>query len=210
MSMTARLRGRCEYVVATSASFPLWTAGVEAKLGGVMLLRGVIISIVAVLLSGCVSDRTGFDYAAITQKIGPPKPGQSRIVVLQEKAGAVSLSYCICDMKLDGTPIGTVKPGSYVYADRPAGVHVLSATETLFPGETKRDITTGSGRTHFFLARAGQRHDTVTGMALAGGLVGAAVASVATAGSDNPGPADLYPLEETAARTTLAGLQLAE
>jgi hypothetical protein len=43
-----------------------------------------------------------------------------------------------------------------------------------------------------------------------GGLVGMAVASAVTTGSDNPGPVELYPLEESAARTILANLQLAE
>jgi hypothetical protein len=181
-----------------------------SKRGGMMAWRGVILPIVAVSLSGCVSDRSGFDYAAVAQKIGPPKPGQSRIVVLQEKGGVGNLAYCICDMKLDGGAIGLLKPGTYVYADRPAGVHTLSATESMFPGESRRDITTASGRTQFFLLRTGQRHDAITGMTLAAGLVGAAVTAVATAGSENPGPADLFPLEEVAARTTLAGLQLAE
>jgi hypothetical protein len=172
--------------------------------------RAALPLVVVGLLSGCVSDRAGFDYAAIAQKVGPPKPGQSRIVVLQEKAGVGNLAYCICDMKLDGNEIGRLKPGTYVYADRPAGVHTLLADETMFPGETRRDITMASGRTQFFVVRTGQRHDAITGMTLAGGLVGAAVASVATAGADNPGPVDLFPLGEGAARTTLAGLQLAE
>src|ERR1700737_176546 len=107
-----------------------------------MFWRGVIISIVAVLLSGCVSDRAGTDYAAIAQKVGPPKPGQSRIVVLQEKRDGLSMALCACDLKLDGSPIGKVTVGTYVYADRPAGRHQLSASETLFPGETNRDFTT--------------------------------------------------------------------
>jgi hypothetical protein len=47
----------------------------------------VALLIVAVLLSGCAAtERTGFDYAGMTQKAGPPRPGQSRIVVLREKA----------------------------------------------------------------------------------------------------------------------------
>ena len=42
-----------------------------------------------------------------------------------------------------------------------------------------------------------------------GGLAGAVVGSVATAGSENPGPVDLLPLDEVAARTAIAELQLA-
>ena len=175
-----------------------------------MFWRGVIISIVAVLLSGCVSDRAGTDYAAIAQKVGPPKPGQSRIVVLQEKRDGLSMALCACDLKLDGSPIGKVTVGTYVYADRPAGRHQLLASELLFPGDTKRDIVTESGRTYFFLVRASERHNAVTGVTMIGGLAGAVVASVATSGSDNPGPAVFFPLDEASARTTLAELQLAD
>jgi hypothetical protein len=175
-----------------------------------MFWRGVALCVAAVLLSGCASQRTGFDYAAVAQKIGPPKPGQSRIVVLQEKTSGIGGAYCICDMRLDGGPMGRLKPGTYVYSDRPAGRHELVAGETLFPGETKRDIATESGRTYFFLTKTSDRHNSVTGMALAGGLTGAVVASVVTSGSDNPGPVDFFLLDETSARTTIAELQLAE
>ena len=175
-----------------------------------MYWRGVILAVVAGLLSGCMSDKVGTDYAAIAQRVGPPKPGQSRIVVLQEKRDGLSMAFCACELKLDGSPIGKVIVGTYVYADRPAGRHQLTASETLFPGETKRDITTDSGRTYFFLVRSSERHNSVTGMTMVGGLAGAVVASVATSGSDNPGPAAFFPLDEASARTSLAELKLAE
>jgi hypothetical protein len=111
---------------------------------------------------------------------------------------------------LDGAPIGKVTVGTYVYADVPAGRHQLLASETLFPGDTKRDFATESGRTYFFLVRSSARHDSVTGMALMGGLAGAVVGSVATSGSENPGPAEFFPLDDPAARTTIAELRLAE
>jgi hypothetical protein len=171
--------------------------------------RSVVWLVIAVLLSACASERTGFDYAAITQKIGPPRPGQSRIVVLQEKRRGLG-DYCVCDLKLDGGPMGKLKIGTYVYADRPAGRHQLLASEVLFPGDTKRDITTESGRTYFFLARPSERHNSVTGMSMVAGLAGALVASAATSGSDNPGPVDFVPLDEAAARATIAELQLTE
>jgi hypothetical protein len=172
--------------------------------GGVALLAS------ALLLPGCVSDGVGTDYAAIAQKVGPPKPGQSRIVVLQEKQKGLSMAFCACALKLDGSPIGKVIAGTYVYADRPAGRHQLLADESMFPGETKRDFTAEPGRTYFFLVKSSERHDSVTGMTVLGGLAGALVASAATAGSDNPGPAELFPLDEAAARTTLVELRLAD
>jgi hypothetical protein len=172
--------------------------------GGAALLAG------AVLLSGCVSDGVGMDYAAIAQKLGSPKAGQSRIVVLQEKRKGLSMAFCACDMKLDGSAIGKVIAGTYVYADRPAGPHQFLVSESLFPGETKHDFTTQPGRTYFFLVKSSQRHDAVTGFAVVGGLAGAVVGSAVTSGDGNPGPADILPLDESAARTTLAELKLAD
>jgi len=132
-----------------------------------MFWRGIVLA-AAIFLSGCVSDQVGTDYAAIAQKVGPPKPGQSRIVVLQEKRQGLSMALCACDMKLDGDPIGKVIVGTYVYADRPTGRHQLVASEALFPGETRREFATESGRTYYFLIRSSERHDAVTGGALMG------------------------------------------
>jgi hypothetical protein len=173
-----------------------------------MFWRGVVLSIAAVLLLGCASQRTGFDYAGVMQKVGPPRAGHARIVLFQEKASG--LTATTCDVKLDGSPVGRLTTGTYVYTDRPAGRHQLLATEPLFPGESKRDITTESGRTYFFLARTSDRHNAVIGMTVAGGLAGMLVASAATSGSDSPGPVDFLPLDEAAARVTIAELQLAE
>jgi hypothetical protein len=104
----------------------------------------------------------------------------------------------------------TLKTGTYIYADRPAGRHQLSATETLFPGESKRDIKTESGRTYLFLARTSDRHNTVTGATIVGGLAGMVAASVVTSGSDSTGPVDFVSMDQAAARTTLVELQQAE
>lgn len=175
-----------------------------------MFRRGAMLLAAAGLLSGCMTDQAGTDYAAIVQKIGPPKAGHSRVVVLQEKRKGLSMSLCACDIKLDGEPIGKMTVGSYAYADRPAGQHQLTATETLFPGETRRDFTSAPGRTHYFLVRSSERHDAVTGGAMLGGIVGVVATSVVTSGGQNTGPADLFPLDEATARTTLAELQLAQ
>ena len=62
-----------------------------------MFRRGVLL-LGAVLLSGCVTDQAGTDYASVLQKIGPPKAGHSRVVVLQEKRKGLSMALCACDM----------------------------------------------------------------------------------------------------------------
>jgi hypothetical protein len=174
-----------------------------------MLRRWALACGAILLLSGCVTG-SGTDFTSLAQQVGPPKSGQSRIVVLQEKREGLSLSICACEIKLDGDAIGKAKPGTYVYADRPAGRHWLIASELLFPGDSKREIRTESGRTYFFLVRASKRHDALMGTTIVGGLAGMAVGSIATAGIENPGPADIFPLGDAAARTTLADLQLSD
>src|SRR5690349_854198 len=113
-----------------------------------MIRRGVWVCAALLLLSGCVTG-SGTDYAGLAKKLGPPTAGQSRIVVLQEKRSNL-VSYCVCDMKVDGVDIGTVKIATFIYADRPAGPHVLTADEVLFAGQSKREIRTEAGRTYFF------------------------------------------------------------
>ena len=175
-----------------------------------MFWRGMVLFAAAMFLSGCMSDQVGTDYASVAQKIGPPRAGQSRIVVLQEKRQGLSMAICACEMKLDGDPMGKVIVGTYAYADRPAGRHQLTANETLFPGETRRDFATEPGRTYYFLIKSSERHDAVTGGVLVAGVIGAVATSVVTSGSQNTGPAELFPLDEPTAKITLAELQLAQ
>lgn len=171
-----------------------------------MFGRWVGLCVGVMLLSGCVTG-SGTDYAGLAKKLGAPTAGQSRVVILQEKRSNL-VSYCICDMKVDGADIGKVKTGTFIYADRPSGVHVLTADELLYAGQTKREIRTEAGRTYFFLIRSSKRHDAVNGSAFVGGLAGAAIATVATSGDENPGPVDIFPLGDATARTTLAELEL--
>jgi Protein of unknown function (DUF2846) len=174
------------------------------------MLRRMVMLVGAALLSGCVSDGVGTDFATVAQKIGPPRAGQSRIVVLQAKREGLSVALCACQMTLDGSSMGKVIVGTYVYADRPAGRHQLIATEALFPGESKRDFTTVPGRTYYFLVRSSQRHDAMTGGAVVAGLPGLLVTAVATADKEDQGPAQLIPLDESAAKTALAELELVQ
>jgi len=173
-----------------------------------MFWRGVVAAALAALLAGCASDKTGTDYLTTSQKIGPPRPGQSRIVVMSEKA--MGLGAAVCDVAIDGSAAGKVKAGTYVYADRPAGKHQMVATQTLFPGDTKRDITTESGRTYFFQIKNSERTNAMVGFGVMGGLIGMGVAAAATSSNDNPGPVDFVPLDEATAQTALASLQLAD
>jgi hypothetical protein len=174
-----------------------------------MRWRVAALSIVAVMMAGCATERNGVDFSAMTQKVGPPKAGQARIVVFREKAygGIFDQGW---DVKLDGEPMTDLKTGTYVYADRPAGRHQLTSTMALFPGVTQRDITVAAGRTYFFLTKPSDRAKAINAGAAFGGLTGFVVTSAVTAGDSNPGPLDFFPLEETAARAMLTDLVLAE
>jgi hypothetical protein len=174
-----------------------------------MIWRGVALLIVAVLLSGCETERNGLDFSGMMQKVGPPSAGLSRIVVLREK-GFAGLTDPGWDVKLDGGPMSDLKTGTYVYADRPAGQHQLSATASLFPGVSQYDISTQSGRTYFFLARPSERSKLLAGMSAGGGVAGLLIGAAVTSGNSNPGPLDFFPLEEAVARTTIAELRLVQ
>ena len=50
----------------------------------------------------------------------------------------------------------------------------------------------------------------MNGMSAAGGVAGLLVGAAVTSGDDNPGPLDFFPLEDQAARVTIAELRLAE
>ena len=173
-----------------------------------MFVRWVASVLAALLLCSCqTTDRNGFDYATMTQKVGPPKAGQARIVMLREK------TFRIVDsdfrFELDGAPIRGLKTGTYVYADRPAGRHRFTATEDGFPGTTEIDISIQSGQTYFYVVRMSQRKAAIVANASTG-VLGLALSTALTAGYKNPGPLDFLPLEETAARTAIVDLRLAE
>ena len=161
------------------------------------------------MLSGCVTERSGADFVSMSQKVGPPKAGQARIVVFREK-GYGGIGDQGWDVKLDGEPMSDLKTGTFAYADRPAGRHQLTSTMAMFPGETQHDVGAAPGRTYFFLARLSERAKTLNAMSAAGGLTGLVVASAVTSGDSNPGPLEFFPLEEGAARAAISDLRLAE
>lgn len=174
-----------------------------------MFLRGMLSLVVAAVLSGCVTERSGADYTALSQRVGAPKPGQARIVVLREKGygGIVDQGW---DVKLDGVPMRDLKTGTFVYADRPQGRHQLSANMELFSGVTQVDVQAESGRTYFFLARPSDKAKTLNAMSAAGGIAGLLVGAAATSNNSNQGPLDFFPLDDAGARDMMSDLRLAE
>lgn len=173
-----------------------------------MLSRGLVLLFAAILLCGCETARSGLDYSETLRKVGPPKAGQSRIVVLREK-GYGGLADAGWEFTLDGVPLVGLKTGTYVYVDRPAGQHQFVAQEAGFPGVTRVDFAGQSGETLFFVARMSERKSAVIANASTG-LLGYGLTLAMTSGYKNQGPMDFLQLEETAARTTIAELRLAQ
>ena len=175
-----------------------------------MFWRGMVALAAAALLCGCeTTQRNGLDYAAMTQKVGPPKAGHGRIVMLREKdfGNIVDRAF---EFQLDGTPVQGLRTGTYVYVDRPAGQHQFTASEAGFPGVTQRDVTIQSGQTHFYVVRMSERKSAILASSANTALLGLALSTAITSGYKNPGPLDFLPLEDSAARTTIAELRLAE
>jgi hypothetical protein len=181
------------------------------SLGRDVFWRGVALLISVLLLCGCETQRDGLDYAAAARKVGPPKAGHARVVVLREKGfgGIVDGAW---EVQLDGTPIQGLKTGTFAFVDRPSGKRELTATEAAFPGVTRYEVAVQAGQTYFFVARTSKRKNAMIGAQAAsgGGLLGLALSVALTSGYDNPGPIDFFPLEEAAARTTIAELRLAQ
>jgi hypothetical protein len=173
-----------------------------------MLLRALVLSVVLAVMAGCATERSGADFGSFVQKVGPPKAGQARIVILREK-GYAGIADQGWDVKLDGGPMTDLKTGTYVYVDRPVGRHQISASMNLFPGVTQYDLAAESGRTYFFLARPSDRAKTLNGMSAAGGVAGLLIGAAVTSSNSNPGPLDFFPLDDAAARTAMAELRLA-
>jgi hypothetical protein len=161
----------------------------------------------AALVSGCVTGKEGTEYAVIMRQIGPPKAGLSRVVFLSEKGSRESGA---CELAIDNRTIGRVLPGTYSYADIPAGEHALIATQALFPGNTKLDFSSQGGRTHFFVVRNSDKSKAMAGGALVGGLTGALVMAAVSSNNPNQGPVDIYPLDEPTARLAVADLRQVE
>jgi hypothetical protein len=139
---------------------------------------------------------------------GHQRPGR-RASSCFAKRGYGGLADAGWGFTLDGAPLKGLKTGTYVYADRPAGPHQFVAEEPGFPGVTRVDFTAQSGQTLFFVARMSERKSAVIANASTG-LLGYGLTLAMTSGYKNQGPVDFLPLDETAARTTIAELRLAE
>ena len=63
-----------------------------------MLRRAALLPAVGVMLVGCVTNQVGTDFASVSKKVGPPRAGHSRVVLLQDKRDGLSMAVCACEV----------------------------------------------------------------------------------------------------------------
>jgi hypothetical protein len=163
------------------------------------------------LLSACASpDRTGATFTALQSRVGQPKPGQGRIVVLRTKAfsGIIDVGW---EVRLDNEPMGDLKTGTFVYRDRPAGTHELTFARAgdLYRA-SRRTVTVVPGRTYYFRLEMNDKGNAVQASATVAGLAGLLIVSAATSAQDDRGLFDFVPVEGRFAQEAMAEVRLAE
>jgi hypothetical protein len=121
---------------------------------------------------------------ASAEPLGPPPAGKARIVVFRPDSfgGSIGRSWPV---KLDGQALGDVKAGSFVYADRAPGRHILSLEMFDFPGVSRQSISVAAGSTYYFRVKLKDKSEKTLSAGASGGILGWAVAAGA-AGKAEP------------------------
>jgi hypothetical protein len=73
------------------------------------------------LMMGCAS--SGPTYEQIESTLPPLAAGQGRIYLFL--TGATEIPSFFPQLTVDGAPVGELRPNTYLYVDRPEGVHVV-------------------------------------------------------------------------------------
>jgi hypothetical protein len=165
----------------------------------------------AAIVAGCAGPaRTGATLDTVNKTVGAPKAGHARIVVMRPKAfgGIFDAGW---EVRLDGSPMGDLKTGTFVYRDRPAGRHELSF---LRPGDiaraSRQEIVAVPGRTQFYRVEMNEKGRMIVGAQAGVGLAGWFLASAISDASDERGLFDFVPVDDAIGREEIAELRLAE
>lgn len=171
-------------------------------------LSGVLL--VAVLIAGCAGpSRTGATLDELNSKIGGPATGRARIVVVRGKDITVVDSGW--KVYLDGTVMGDLKTGTFVYRDSRAGPHkLLFSRPGDFSRASTRDFVAAPGRTYVFRLELNKKGQMVLQSSVAAGLAGLLISSAISDAADNRGFFDFTLLDGQAAKQALADIHLAQ
>lgn len=161
--------------------------------------------VLTAILSGCTTTaQNGPPYSALAQSMGPPKAGQARIIVF--RGGSPALFNTPWDVTLDGTPLGGVGMGTFIYRDVPAGRHKLVLLFDPFPRPSTLEFDVAGGRTYAFRVEMGEKGKFMMATGAAAGIAGLLVVGAISAASDERGSYDFVPVDPGA----VAGINLAE
>jgi len=160
----------------------------------------------AVLGCAATSTGTGSTTATASKTVGPPKPGQSRVVLM--RTGGAGVDWRV---QLDGQLMDGLRAGTFVVRDRPPGHHqFMYANAAQLARPSLQEFDTVAGRTYYYRIDLNERGWLVeSGNMQAGALPMLVTSAIAAAASDK-GLYDFIPLDEKAARAELAALQPAE
>lgn len=168
-----------------------------------------IVLITFLALTGCAPTRTGATLDELNGKVGGPGDRQARIVVLRanDMGDVFDMGW---QVYLDGTRMGDLKSGTFVYRDRPAGPHNLAfARAGDLSRASTRDFIAASGRTYVFRLEMNEKGQLVQSSGAVAGLAGLLVSSAISDASDKRGFFDFTLLEGEYAKQALADIHLA-
>jgi hypothetical protein len=189
--------------VAVSATRRTAVAGAVTALFKFIVLFAIVVS------AGCAPARTGATLDDLNKKVGGPRGGQTRIVVIRPKD--MTLIDSGWKVYLDDAVMGDLKTGTFLYRDRPAGPHKLMFAR---PGEFARastqELSASAGRTYVFRLELNGKGQLVNSSAVSAGLAGLLISSAITHAADERGLYDFTLLEGEAAKQALADIHLAE
>jgi len=160
------------------------------------------------MVSGCATTRDGASYSAFAQKVGLPRPGTARVVIMRDKgyAGLIDAAWVV---RADDHPMTGLKTGTFVYRDVPAGHHQFSFVWSDFPRPSRLDMDAVAGRTYYYRLQLNDKGALLRGGGSAG-VVGMLVTGAMAAAADDRGAYDFVPVDEATARQALTELALSE
>jgi hypothetical protein len=167
----------------------------------------IVLGVFAAACSGPA--RTGASFDSLAKTAGISKPGQARVVVLRDQ-GFGGIFDAGWQVRLDGTPMGEIKTGTFAYRDIPPGTHKLTFSRPGdFARESHNSFTAKAGQTYFFRLEMNEKGRWIQASSSAG-LAGLFISSAVSHGADERGLFDFTPLDEVRARAAIAELRLAE
>lgn len=89
-------------------------------------LRAVAVSLVVAFVA-CASSPNGPPYPERAASAPPLAPGQARLVVYRTLYTEIQTLHPV--VTVDGTAVGTLPEGTYLWLEEPAGFHVLMSPE---------------------------------------------------------------------------------